>query len=481
MAGFTKQWWNQLDPDERVAILDAWTDEEVEAFVKDWRIWAHDYQLAPEDPNWQMWVLLMGRGSGKTRTAVETVRDEVRAGRASRICLLGQGADDVRDVMVEGESGFLATAPSDFRPIWSPSRGTLEWPNGALGFVYSAEDPDALRGPQFDMAWVDEIMAFKADARAKAESNLRFGLRLGRNPRRIYTTTPTPHKWIRDLVKKITEQKNDENGFNPKGLYITRGSTYQNAENLPDSFLDGLKDDYEGTRIGRQELYGDILGDTEGALFQTTNLDANRIMKTATEEEIQEFSKSMDRIIVAVDPNMKAGLSSHAAGITVHGARNGVRYLLADRSIRGASPERWGKEVVLACEDYLANEIVAEVNQGGDLVRAVIQQIAANMDTPIPPVRNVHASRGKQRRAEPVSSAYEQNKVKHVGPASRYDKVETQMTELHENDDPTKEDFDRADSVVWGQTWLARKVRSTSSSGAGPGIMTMAGIGGLAA
>lgn len=475
-AGFTKDWWKGLSQDERAVVLETWSDAEVEAFVKEWRIWAGDHQLAPADPNWKLWVLLMGRGSGKTRTAVETVRDEIYAGRAGRICLLGQGADDVRDVMVEGESGFLATAPSWFRPTWQPSRGVMEWPNGAIAHVYSAEDPEALRGPQFDFAWIDEIMAFKAEARSKAESNLRFGLRLGLNPRRMYTTTPIPHKWIRDLVKKIQEQEVLPDGRMSKGMYITRGSTYLNAENLPESFLESLKDDFEGTRLGRQELFGEILGDTEGALWQTATLDANRVMNhpDTTEEQIVAFSRSMDRIVVAVDPNMKAGGSSHAAGITVHGVRGDLRYLLADRSIRGASPAKWGAEVVKAADDYMANEIVAEVNQGGDLVRTVIYQVAASMDIPVPTVRSVHATRGKTKRAEPVATAYEQGRVKHVGPASRYESLETQLCELHEGHDPTGEDFDRADSVVWGQTRLARRSQSTSSSDVGPGILTMA-------
>lgn len=485
-AGFTKDWWKGLSLEEREAIIGSpgvpgiWSDEQVEAFAKEWRIWAHDYQLAPRDPFWKLWILLMGRGTGKTRTAVETVRDEIFAGRAGRVCLLGQGADDVRDVMIEGESGFLATAPSWFRPTWAPSRGVLEWPNGALGYVYSMEDPEALRGPQFDFAWIDEIMAAKAEARAKAESNLRFGLRLGPNPRRMYTTTPTPHKWIRDQVKKIEDQERLPDGRMSKGMYLTRGSTYENAENLPESFLEGLREDYEGTRLGRQELFGEILGDTEGALWQTSTLDANRVLNNpkTTEEDIQQFARSMERIVVAVDPNMKAGGSSHAAGITVHGIRGDIRYVLADRSIRGASPEKWGREVVLAVDDYQADEIVAEVNQGGDLVRSVIYAVAGGMGVPTPSVRMVHASRGKQRRAEPVAAAYEQGKVKHVGPAMRYDKLETQLCELHEAHDPTGEDYDRADSVVWGQSRLARRGRSASSSDVGPGILTMSAFGG---
>lgn len=484
-GGFTKAWWRGLDPAEQEAILDSWSDEQVEAFLKDWRIWARDEQLAPDDPKWRMWVILCGRGWGKTRTAVECVNDWVITGQKSRICLLGQGVDDVRDVMVEGNSGFLKTAPSWFRPKWSPSRGggLLEWPNGALGYVYSAEDPEALRGPEFDAAWIDEIMAFKADARVKAESNLRFGLRLGTNPQRIYTTTPKPHKWIRDLVLKLM----DEDGKRrleavAKGLYITRGSTYDNAENLPESFLEGVTDDYEGTTLGRQELYGDVLGDSEGALFTSTIIDANRIMKDADEDAIRLFSRTMDKIVVAVDPNMTATGTSHAAGITVHGKKGDKRYLLADYSIRGASPAKWAQRVVLAADDYMADEIIAETNQGGDLVVSNIQQHASANDIPVPPVRKVNAHRGKQRRAEPVSAAYEQGKVIHVGAASRYLKLETQLCELHDGVDTTGEDFDRADSVVWGQTRLGKKVRRASSgASSGPGIMTMSGMVGTEA
>lgn len=485
--GFTKDWWLGLSDEEQDEILGTadtpgvWNDNEIEAFLKDWRIWARDKQIPPAGL-WKMWVLLCGRGFGKTKTAVETVNDMVKSGRKGRICLLGQGVDDVRDVMVEGNSGFLKTAPSDFRPKWSPSRGggLLEWPNGALGYVYSAEDPEALRGPEFDLAWIDEIMSFKADARVKAESNLRFGLRVGDNsnpPQRIYTTTPKPHKWIKDLVGRLVD---DKGNLKPeaiaKGLHLTRGSTYDNAENLPESFLEGVTDDYEGTRLGRQELYGDILGDTEGALWNTSVLDDNRILPTEKDEEaIKAWSRQLDRIIVAVDPNMTATGTSHAAGITVHGVKNGERYVIADYSIRGASPAKWAAQVIMAADDYLASEIVAEVNQGGDLVVSNIQQHANAMGVQIPPIRKVNAHRGKYRRAEPVAAAYEQGKVKHVGHPSRFDKLETQLCEIHEGVDPTGEDFDRADSVVWGQTRLGRKSkRPASSGGAGPGIMTMA-------
>lgn len=480
-AGFSKSWWLGLSQGERELILDGWSDLETEAFLKDWRIWARDKQVQPPK-GWTQWVLLCGRGFGKTKTAVETVNGWVENNEKGRICLLGQGVDDVRDVMIEGNSGFLRTAPSWNRPKWSPSRGggLLEWPNGALGYVYSAEDPEALRGPEFDAAWIDEIMSFKADARIKAESNLRFGLRLGDNPQRIYTTTPKPHKWIKDLAMKLV---NPDGTAKPealkKGLYMTRGSTFDNAENLPEVFLEGVRDDYEGTRLGRQELYGDILGDTEGALWNTSVLDKHRILADEKDEEkIQEWSQSLDRIIVAVDPNMSANGSSHAAGITVHGKKGGDRYLIADYSLRGASPAKWAAAVARACDDYNADEIVAEVNQGGDLVKSNIEQHAQAEGIMLPRVHKVHAHRGKYRRAEPVAAAYEQGKVFHVGHSSRFEKLETQLCELHEGVDSTGEDFDRADSVVWGQTRLGRKSkRASTSSGTGPGILTMSAFG----
>ena len=462
-AGFTSQWWETLDPGQRASVLGGMSDMEAESFAKDWRVWGRDDQLGPPG-RWRSWTIKCGRGWGKTRTAVEVVSDEVESGRKGRVCLLGQGEDDVRDVMIEGRSGFLQCAKSWFRPKWRPSRGggMLEWPNGGLGYVYSAEDPEALRGPEFDLAWIDEIMAFKAEARQKAESNLRFGLRLPPNPQRIYTTTPKPHKWLKDHLKKINPEK---------GIYLTNGTTYDNRANLAEEFMESITDDYSGTRLGKQELGGEVLSDSDNALWSSEGLDEHRTMNGASEEQILAFSQTMERIVVAVDPNISATGRSHAAGITVIGMRAGVRFLLADRTSR-KGPDGWAQDTIVAFDDYKANEVVAEVNQGGDLVKSVIEGAAREAGRDIAVVK-VHATRGKQKRAEPVAAAYERGKISHVGPAERYATLETQMTELHEGLDTTGEDFDRVDSLVWGMTRLASAANTASSVGGGT-IITFA-------
>ncbi|AKU43425.1 terminase large subunit [Caulobacter phage Sansa] len=465
-AGLTREWWTSLPEEERARVLASWTPVEIEAFAKDWRVWARDQQLPPPG-QWRSWILKCGRGFGKNRSAGEQVKDWVESGQKGRICLLGQGEADVRDIMVEGKSGLLAISNSWFRPKWSPSRGggLLEWPNGAVAHVFSAEDPESVRGHEFDAAWIDEPMSYKAKNRQDIISNLRFALRLGNNPQRIYTMTPKPHKWLRELLATV----------NPaKGIYLTEGSTYDNVDNLPPAFLEDVTDDYAGTRLGEQELSGILLNDTEDALWTSMLLDRCRIMKEASEEEIMNFAKSMERIVVAVDPNISATGTSHAAGVTVIGRKAGKRYLLADKTKRGG-PDVWGKNAVNAYADWNADEIVAEVNQGGDLVKSVIQQVGVSLGIDVP-VHKVHATRGKQKRAEPVAAAYEQGRCLHVGPASRYTKVESQMCDLHEGNDQTGEDFDRSDSVVWGMTRLAKGEGGVTSAG-GSGIFTFDQIG----
>jgi phage terminase large subunit-like protein len=468
--GLTGDVWRAMDADRRAQILSKMEPLEIEAFAKDWRVWARDAQLPPP-PGWRSWILKAGRGFGKNRTAGEQVRNWVETGEKGRICLLGQGEADVRDIMIEGKSGLLAISPSTFRPKWSPSRGggMLEWPNGALAHVFSAEDPESVRGHEFDGAWIDEPMSYKAKNRDEIESNLRFALRLGVNPQRIYTMTPKPHKWLRKLLSKVNPEK---------GIYLTEGTTYDNKENLPASFLEDVIDDYGETRLGQQELLGQLLSDTEDALWTSMLLDEIRMMKDADEEAIMAFSRRMERIVVAVDPNVSANGTSHAAGIIVLGLWNGKRYVLADKTVRGG-PNVWGKAVVNAYIDWKADEIVAEVNQGGDLVRAVIQQVGRDMEVDVS-VHKVHATRGKQKRAEPVAAAYEQKRCIHVGPASRYLKLETQMCDLHEAHDTTGEDFDRSDAMVWGMTRLAKRSGGMANAG-GSGIFTFdqfAGVGG---
>lgn len=465
--GFTREWWDALDAVGRFNFLETLTDAEVESFHTDWRVWGRDNQLAPEgDENWDEWLLLAGRGFGKSRTGSEQVRGWVEDDGIGRLCLLGQGEDDVREVMIEGESGILACSPNAWRPKFYPSVGCgrLEWPNGALAFVYSAADPEALRGPQFEKSWVDEPMAFPPEARTKAISNLEFGLRLGARPQIIYTTTPKPHRWLRAKIEKAKKDK---------GIRITRGSTYENAANLAERYIKKINNDYDGTTLGRQEIYAEILGDEEGALFTSDTLDKFRIRGTPPEE----IAKTCDRVIIGVDPNVSANGNSHAAGIVPCGSRGDQRFCLGDWSTKGG-PHKWSQKVVDAFEHFHADEVVAEVNNGGDLVMMVIQQVAKDRGIDIP-VRMVRASRGKTKRAEPVAAAAEQGRISMVGEVGYDEKpgplfiLEQQLMALHDGFDPSGEDYDRADAFVWGMTRLARKGdKGASSSGGNAGILT---------
>lgn len=432
-------------------------------------------------------MYLLGEGmipTHNTRTGSEQVRNWVENEGVGRLCLLGQGEDDVREVMIEGESSILACSPPWFRPKFYPSVGSgrLEWPNGATAYVYSAADPEALRGPQFEKAWVDEPMAMPAEARAKAISNLRMGLRLGKRPQIIYTTTPKPHRWLTEMVEKAKT--------NPK-IRVTRGTTHENAANLAPTFLESILDDYDGTALGRQELYAEILGDEAGALFLPSTLDKHRILPPpgATEGEeyaawLKGFARTCERVVVGVDPNIVAKGTAHAAGIVPVGLRNGRRHVLADYSTKGG-PLVWANRALDAYEDFLADEMVVEVNQGGDLVKMVIEQAARERGIDVK-VAKVRASKGKQRRAEPVAAAYEQGKVAHMGPVGHekapgpFYLLEKQLCALHDAYDPTGEDFDRADALVWAATRLSKKGVGGDTSGPGAGIYLFSQFGSAA-
>lgn len=485
--GFTKSWWDSLDIEDREIFLDALTDDELEAFYKDWRVWGRDNQLAPEGI-WTTWMLLAGRGFGKTRTGGEFIRDCVERQGVSRMALVGQGEDDIREVMIEGQSGILAISTKDMRPTFRPAvgAGRLIWPNGAMAYVYSAADPESLRGPQFEIAWFDEPMAVPAENRAKAVSNLKYGLRLGRRPRLIYSTTPKPHRWLREEMDKIRKASIDKatGGILPNHLrryVLTKGTTKDNAENLPDSYLEGILDDYDGTNLGRQEIYAEVLGEEEGALWTPEVLDKARLQTPTDPQErlkfLQEFAHTCDQVVVGVDPNTTAASkTAHEAGIIVAAKRGSERYILDDRSTKGG-PAKWARAAIVAMADFEANEVVAEVNQGGDMVRMVIQQEAQAQGLDVA-VRKVRASKGKQRRAEPVAAAYERGMVKHYGDVGSTDrpgpffKLETQMCSLHDAFDPTGEDFDRCDAAVWALTRLGLKKSSPSANGSGVGILT---------
>ena len=393
------------------------------------------------------------------------------------------------DFVVTHNSGLLNIARPDMRPIFRPAVGSgrLIYPNGAMGYVYSAADPESLRGPQFEAALFDEPMAVPAENRQKAVSNLKFGLRLGPRPRLVYTTTPKPHRWLREEVAKaqraaIDPKTGAELPMEQRRYILTRGTTFDNAENLPASFFEGIIEDFDGTNLGRQEIYAEILGEEEGALWSVDMLDKCRITAPIDPVErlafLQQVAQTCDRVVVGVDPNMRAASkTSHAAGIVVCGRRGSERFVIDDRSVAGG-PAAWSRAAVKASEDFDADEIVAEVNQGGDMVRMVVQAAAQDMEVEVK-VHKVHATKGKTRRAEPVAQAYERGMVKHVGHVGStlkpgpFFKLEMQMCAIHEGTDPTGEDFDRADAMVWGMTRLGLKKRRlvTNTSGA-PNVFT---------
>lgn len=400
-----------------LAALADLADAECEALLYDWAgLWARENQLPPAG-SWFAWLLLAGRGFGKSRTGAEYIRDRVEHHGARRVALVGPTSADVRDVMVEGESGLLAVCPPWSRPVYEPSKRRLTWPNGAIATCYSADEPNRLRGPQHDAAWADELAAWRyAD---DAWDNLLLGLRLGNDPRVVVTTTPRPTKIIKGLMVDT-------------GTVITRGSTYDNAANLAAPFLDKVRKKFEGTRLGRQELHAEILDDNPNALWQRAVIDTLRVLQ----------HPDLERVVVAVDPAITANEDSDETGIVVEGRGvDGGGYVLEDASMKG-SPDAWGRAAVTAYHKHKADLIVAEANQGGDMVRHVI----ATVDPKVK-VKLVHASRGKVIRAEPVAALYEQGRYHHVG---TFAQLEDQMCEWQ----PGAPSPDRMDAHVWGATEL---------------------------
>lgn len=404
-----------LPQTDRAKILADLTEDEAEYLLYDWKFWARPSQLAP-DGDWRTWLVLAGRGFGKTRTGAEWVRQQIELERCGRIALVAPTAGDARDVMVEGESGILAISPEWNKPIYEPSKRRLTWPNGAIATTYSADEPERLRGPQHDGAWADELGAWRYP---EAWDMLMFGLRLGQDPRAVVTTTPKPVKLVRELIKDKT-------------THITRGSTRDNAGNLAKAFLEQIISKYEGTRLGRQELDGELLEDTPGALWQRNQLDELRVSE----------HPALKRIVVAVDPAATDDEDSDETGIVVAGVgRDGHAYVLDDLSIK-ASPDGWARTSVHGYHKFSADRLVAEANNGGDMVEYTVRTVDKNVS-----YKKVHASRGKYTRAEPIAALYEQGKVHHVG---TFPQLEDQMC----NWTPGQKSPDRMDALVWALTEL---------------------------
>lgn len=413
-------------------ISDALGAHDVEFLLHDWLCWARDDQLPPQAAQgggpWTTWLILGGRGSGKTRAGAEWVRG-VALGRApfsaapvSPIALVAENLHDVRAIMVEGMSGLLAIHRRDERPQFSSSRRELEWPNGARAQLFSADDPESLRGPQFAAAWCDEIGKWRqAEA---AWSMLQFGLRLGTMPRQVATTTPRATRLLKALLA------------DPQTA-ITRARTGDNAGNLAPSFLSNIVARYEGTALGRQELDGELIEEREGALWSAHDLDAHRV----------SVAPPLERVVIAIDPAVTGRTSSDACGI-VAAARgtDGRGYVLEDATRPASTPLAWAQAAVVLYHKWQADCVIAEVNQGGDLVESVMRQIEPNL-----PIRTVHASRGKIVRAEPVAALYQQGRVSHVGV---FAKLEMEMCDFSQAGLSGTRSPDRVDALVWALSSL---------------------------
>ena len=406
-----------------------------EELKHDWNFWARDAQLEPEGL-WNTWFINAGRGFGKTRTGVEWVREQVKRGK-KRIAAVAATNSDIERVMVKGESGFLSVCWKGDKtyagkkmglPEWSPTKRTLTWENGATVQFFSAEEPERLRGPQFEIAWCDELAAWNKDI--DTWDMLQFCMRLGKHPRIVVTTTPKPTKLVRKILK-------DDK------THVTTGSTFDNSANLAGTYLEAVKEQYEGTRLGRQELYAEVLEEAQGALWNTDMLDACVVKR----EQVPDLS----RIVVAIDPAVTANKESDMTGIVVAGIDvNGIAYVLGDYTDR-LSPQGWAAKAIELYHKYEADRIVAEVNQGGDMVKTTIH----GEDETVP-FRAVRASRGKYARAEPISALYERGLVKHVAnpeDGATLNELETQMRTwepLGSIGSP-----DRLDALVWALTDLS--------------------------
>ncbi|MEM9169951.1 MAG: terminase family protein [Pseudomonadota bacterium] len=397
----------------------------------DWASAGRPEQQAPPG-DWTTWLFLGGRGAGKTRAGAEWIRARaagfdpaaaVRSDAPPCIALVAETYADAREVMIEGPSGLRAVEPRATRPKYEAARRRLVWPNGVVAYCFSAEDPDGLRGYQFSAAWGDELCKWRYPE--ETWSNLQLALRLGERPRQVMTTTPRPTKLVKRLVGAGASA-------------VTRATSYDNRANLSAAFFSEIVASYAGTALGRQELLGEIVDDVPGALWTWNAVEAARVAA----------APPLARVVVAVDPPASLGPDADECGVVVAGvvdidAAEPTAFVLADYSVQGLSPRGWADRVIAAFHDYAADRIVVEVNQGGEMARAVIAQADPNA-----PVRTVRATRGKRLRAEPVAALYERGRVRHVG---AFPELESQMTSFTGAADPSP---DRLDALVWALTDL---------------------------
>ena len=417
------RWIASAPEADQHAFLESLGEDALRALPFLFEFWAMPHQVPP-DGDWRSWVIMGGRGAGKTRAGAEWVRGLVEGdgprdpGRVSRVALVGETVDQVREVMIHGESGIIACCPPDRRPRYNASRKRLEWPNGAIAHVHTAFSPEGLRGPQFDAAWVDELAKWPNGQ--DTWDMLQFALRRGDDPRVCVTTTPRNVEVLKRLL-------------NTPSTVVTHAPTEANRANLAASFLEEVQRRYAGTRLGRQELNGELLIDVEGALWPSDALAACQV----------DALPQMDRIVVGIDPSVGG---ADACGIVVAGAvlqgapQQWRGYVLEDVTLNGSSAV-WADAAVAAMERWNGDRIVAEVNQGGTLVRDVIRSL-----DPFVPITMVHASRGKVARAEPVAALYEQGRVRH---ARGLQALEDQMTQMTTTGYAGRGSPDRVDALVW--------------------------------
>lgn len=410
-----------LDAAQRDAVLGGLSPADLAVLERYWPLWARPDQLPPPG-DWRTWLLLGGRGSGKTRSASEWVRAQAESGRHVHIGIIGPTSASVRSVMVEGPSGILACSPDDARPSFEPSMRRLVWPNNAVAHLFSAEEPDRLRGPNLSACWCDEMCAWPDVA--MVWDMLSMALRLsgptGDTPRVVVSTTPRPSATLRSIIAAPS-------------TVITRAKTTDNAKNLDAATLRYLQDRYAGTRLGRQELDAEILDDAEGALWTRAMLDETRVAALPTD---------LRRVVIGVDPSGSSGRDE--TGIIGAGiGRDGRGYVLADASGQ-YTPDGWGRAAVGLYRSLKADRIIAERNYGGEMVAATLRAV-----DPSVPVKLVTASRGKAIRAEPIAALYEQRRVHHVG---AFPGLEDQMCSWAP--DSNMASPDRLDALVWALTEL---------------------------
>ena len=417
-----------LPEKERARLLAKLSDEDAHELLYDWELWARENQIEPEGL-WVNWLILAGRGFGKTRCGAEQVRRWIKRG-FNYVNFIGATSDDLRDIMIEGESGILSITPYDERPRYLAYKRQLVWPNGAVSLLFSAEEPERLRGKQHEKLWADEVASWQYAEEAWDQAM--FGLRIGANPQAVVTTTPRPTKQVRALIA-------DPN------TVVTRGTTYENRENLAPAFYSKIIKKYEGSRLGRQELLAEVLDDNPGALFKLEDIEGARVQKLPP----------LTRIVVAMDPATTSTNESDEWGIVAAGqdGRDPSHfYILADESAI-YTPDEAAKAGVRLYHRLGADRIIGEANNGGDMIETILRYQDANIA-----YKKITASRGKAIRAEPISALYQQRRVHHHGTFAKLEDQMVQWCPATDTDSP-----DRLDADVWALTELASGADSFQS------------------